>query len=65
MTTVKELLAGYSLEELEQCLAGSQKHSLDLILYGQSVVEASSPFGRYMAAMQAEEMKEPSNQSEL
>jgi hypothetical protein len=57
MTTSREILAGYSLEELEQCLAGAQKHSLDLILYGQSVVEASSPFGRYMAAMQAEEKK--------
>jgi hypothetical protein len=55
MSTEKEILAGYSHEELKQCLAEAHKYSMDLILYGQSVVEASSPFGRYMAAREAEE----------
>lgn len=53
MKTPEQVLEEFTDKELLECLKGAEARFRDLIVTGESIVDASSPYGRYMEAQQA------------
>lgn len=50
-TAVETLLTSLTEGELIECLNGSMKHYQDLLIHGESRVDAETPFGQMQAAL--------------